>query len=132
MRRLISWSLACGMSVAACHPVRPIIDTGDKPPAAGGTIAGLVSTADETIPLTNRKVTVVNTSTGARYDATTAINGGYTIRVPAGTYRIEVELRAGEVVTKQPSPTSVGNGDLDAGRDFTITAKLAGVSPPSS
>jgi uncharacterized protein YfaS (alpha-2-macroglobulin family) len=83
-------------------------------------------TADATVAVPTRKVTVIETTTGSRYDATTAANGGYTIQVPEGTYRIEVELRAGEVLTKQPDPTLVTNGDLDTGRDFVIAVKPPG------
>ena len=67
-------------------------------------------------------VTAINTATNAKYESTTAANGGYTIKVPEeGRYRIEVELRDGEVVAKGPGETVVNNGDLDPGRDFEIT-----------
>ena len=125
MQQLIYWTVACAMSVAACHP-GPVLDTGPKQPSVGGTIAGLVSTAEATVAVPSRKITVVETTTGSRYDTTTAGNGGYTIKVPEGTYRIELELRAGEVLTKQPDPTAVTNGDLDTGRDFVITVRAAG------
>ena len=50
-----------------------------------------------------RKVTAVNARTGARFETTTGVNGGYTIKVPEeGRYRIEVELREGEIVAKGP------------------------------
>ena len=60
---------------------------------------------------------------GARFDATTGVNGGYTIKVPEGTYRLEVELRPGEVVAKQPAETQIQKSDLDPRRDFTIAVK---------
>ena len=126
MRRLSCWLLACAVSSTACHP-GPVLNTGPKQPSVGGTIAGIVTTADATVAVPSRKVTATETTTGSRYDATTAANGGYTIKVPEGTYRIEVELRAGEVLAKQPDPTRVNNGDLDPGRDFVITVK-----PPAS
>jgi uncharacterized protein YfaS (alpha-2-macroglobulin family) len=69
----------------------------------------------------NRKVTAVNTSTGSRHEATTGPNGGYTIKVPQGTYRLELELREGERVTKQPAETRVSRSDLDPQRDFVIS-----------
>ena len=125
MRRLNCLLVACAMSLTACHP-GPVLNTGPNPPSVGGTIAGLVTTADATIAVPSRKVTVTETTTGTRYEASTAANGGYTIQVPEGNYRIEVELRAGEVLAKQPDPTRVTNGDLDTGRDFEIAVKRAG------
>ena len=107
---------------AACRP-SPIINTGAQQPSVGGTIAGIVTTADNSVAVPGRKVTAVETTTGTRYDTTTATNGGYTIKVPEGTYRIEIELREGEALSKQPQPTKVNNSDLDPGRDFVITVK---------
>ena len=78
------------------------------------------------VALANRKVTAINVATGTRYDATTGINGGYTIKVPEGTYRLEVELHEGEAIAKQPEQTHINNSDLDAGRDFVVTAKRPG------
>src|SRR3954462_6841034 len=106
----------------ACHP-GPVINTDSN--KVGGTIAGIVKTADAAVAVPGRKITVIETTTGARHDTTTAANGGYTIQVPEGTYRIEIELRPGEALSKQPDTTKVNNSDLDAGRDFVITAKPA-------
>jgi hypothetical protein len=108
------------LALVGCHP-GPVVDTGPKQ-SVGGTIAGIVST-DAKTAVAGRKVTAINVSTGGRYDATTGINGGYTIKVPEGTYRLEVELQPGETVAKQPSQTHINNSDLDAGRDFVITVK---------
>jgi hypothetical protein len=108
---------------AACHP-GPVINT--DPNKVGGTIAGIVKTADAAVAVPGRKITVIETTTGARHDTTTAANGGYTIQVPEGTYRIEIELRAGETLAKQPGETHVNNSDLDAGRDFVITMRTSG------
>ena len=112
--------LAALLFCAACHP-GPVIGTGDKMPV-GGTIAGIVS-ADSKVALPTRKVTAINTETGTRYDATTGTNGGYTIQVPQGTYRLEVELRDGETVAKQPGETKINRSDLDTRRDFVISLK---------
>jgi hypothetical protein len=103
----------------ACHP-GPVVDTGPKPTGVGGTVAGIVST-DKNAAVAGRKVTAIDTA-GKRYEATTGVNGGFTIKVPEGTYRLEVELRPGEKVTKQPAETKITKGDLDTKRDFVITA----------
>jgi len=116
-----SWILlTSAVLAAACHP-GPVVNVGAKQPPVGGTIAGIVKTADASVAVPGRKVTVIDTVNGTRYDTTTASNGGYTIRVPQGTYRIEVELRQGETLAKQPDTTKINNSDLDAGRDFVIT-----------
>jgi len=114
-------SAACGSGLARPGPA---INT--NPAQVGGTIAGIVKTADSSVAVPGRKVTVIETTTGSRHDTTTAVNGGYTIQVPSGTYRIEIELRPGEALAKQPEPTHVGNGDLDTTRDFVITTRASG------
>ena len=111
--------ILCLLSTFACRPGRPIV--GAESVSAGGTIAGLVSTTDSAVAVPGRAVTAVNVRTGSRFAATTAGNGGYTIKVPEGTYRLEIELRAGEKLANKPEDTEVNNGDLDPGRDFTIT-----------
>jgi carboxypeptidase family protein len=106
------------LAAAACHPgpvLSPKLDV-------GGTIAGIVTTTgNAAVP--DRKVTAVDVTSGARFDATTGANGGYTIKVPEGTYRLELELRPGEVVAKQPADTRINKSDLDPRRDFTIAVK---------
>ena len=122
--RFSSILLVSALLSAACHP-GPVVNAGAKQPSVGGTIAGVVTTPDPAVAVPGRKVTAVETTNGQRYDTTTAANGGYTIKVPEGTYRIEVELRTGEALAKQPDTTKVNNSDVDAGRDFVITAKPA-------
>jgi uncharacterized protein YfaS (alpha-2-macroglobulin family) len=124
MRRLIKRATILVLLTVsvACHPFRgPVV--GGTEQQVGGTIAGIVSASDGTTALTGRKVTATNTATQARFDTTTAGNGGYTIKVPEGTYRIEVELRSGETLSKQPGETHINNGDLDSGRDFVVTVR---------
>jgi hypothetical protein len=111
------------LSLAACHP-GPVVTTDPKLPV-GGTIAGIVS-GEGKAPVPGRKVTAINVDTGSRYDATTGVNGGYTIKVPEGSYKIEVELQPGETITKQPGQTRVNKSDLDPRRDFVIAGVRSG------
>ena len=120
MRRLVLFFFFLTSSIA-CHPGQPVAG-GIKQPA-GGTIAGTVSASDKSVPLTGRKVTLTELTSNAHYDTTTAANGGYTIQVPEGTYRIELELRPGEALEKHPADTHVNRSDLDTGRDFVVTVK---------
>jgi hypothetical protein len=121
MRLTNALLLVTALAAAACHPGPVLTPKAD----VGGTIAGIVST-EGNAPVPGRKVTAVDAATGMRYDATTGANGGYTIKVPAGTYRLEVELRSGEAVMKQPDETRIQKSDLDEGRDFTIGVKRPG------
>jgi hypothetical protein len=114
-------SAACYSGIARPGPV---VNT--QPAQVGGTIAGIVKTADASVAVPGRKVTVIDVATGARHETTTAANGGYTIQVPTGTYRFEIELRSGEALAKQPEETHVGNADLDTTRDFVITTRTSG------
>jgi hypothetical protein len=115
-------SLLCLIAlITACHP-GPIANGGAKPPATGGTIAGTVR-ADGGVSLAGRKVTATNEATGAKFDATSGSNGGYTIQVPPGTYRVDVELQSGETLSRRPDPTKVNVGDLDADRNFVLTVR---------
>jgi hypothetical protein len=109
--------LMLGAGCAARHG-RPVVG-GSVVPNPTGTISGEVSSTSGT-PLEGRRVTAINMATETHYDATTAAGGGYTIKVPAGQYRLEVELRGGDQLAKQPERTNVNVGDLDAQMDFVI------------
>ena len=102
----------------ACHP-GPVIGSNPDGPA-GGTIAGIVTMEGDS-PVVGRRVSAVDTASGAKFEATTGANGGYTIKVPEGTYRLELEVRPGEKVAKQPDETRVNRSDLDPRRDFVIS-----------
>jgi hypothetical protein len=118
-----AFALTVILAAVACRA--PVITT-DPGIKAGGTIAGIVRATDGSVPLVTRKVTAIHVATGAKFETTTGVNGGYTIKVPeVGKYRIEVELREGEVIAKGPEETDINNGDLDPGRDFEITVAAA-------
>lgn len=121
MQRVAVLILALGLS--ACNAAHgPVLDRGSKPTNVKGTISGVVRLAGGGVG-EGRKVTAVNVATGERIDATTATNGGYTVQVPPGKYRLEVELRAGERVTEQPAETTLTASDLDGRRDFVIGSR---------
>jgi hypothetical protein len=114
-------ALLLTMALAGCGATGPAHDPGPRPDV-GGSISGRVSASDGTTALSGRKVTAVNIATGTRYDVSTSTNGGYTVRVPVGNYRVEVELRNGETITSQPEPAiEIDRGDLDGARDFVIS-----------
>lgn len=97
---------------------RPIVG-GSVVPNPTGTIAGRVENSAGT-PLEGRRVTAIDMTTEQHYDATTERNGGYTLKVPPGRYRMEVELRGGDQLAQQPEQTHVNVGDVDAQMNFVI------------
>ena len=121
MHRIAVLILAVGLS--ACNAAHgPVLDRGSKPTNVKGTISGVVRLAGGGVA-EGRKVTAVNVATGERIDATTGTSGGYTVQVPPGKYRLEVELHAGERVTEQPAETTLTASDLDGRRDFVIASR---------
>jgi hypothetical protein len=97
---------------------RPIVG-GTVVPNPTGTISGTVTSSAGT-PLEGRRVSAIDIGTQMHYDATTANTGGYTIKVPLGHYRLEVELRGGEQLARQPEETHITTGDVDAQLNFVI------------
>lgn len=97
---------------------RPVVG-GSVVPNPTGTISGTVRSSTGT-PFEGRRITAIDMATEARYDATTEKNGGYTIKVPPGRYRLEVELRGGDQLASQPDPFNVNVGDLDAQMNVVI------------
>jgi hypothetical protein len=114
-------TLMVTMTLAACGATGPAYDPGPRPDV-GGSISGRVVTVGDAAALSGRKVTAINLETNRRYEVSTSTNGGYTVRVPVGTYRVEVELRAGETLASQPEPAvEIDRGDLDGARNFEIS-----------
>jgi hypothetical protein len=97
---------------------RPLVG-GSTVPNPTGTISGNVTSITGT-PLEGRRVSAIDMATERHYDATTSKGGGYTIQVPPGRYRLEVELRGGDQLTKQPEQTNVNIGDLDESLNFVV------------
>ena len=93
---------------------------------ATSSLSGIVRASGSNEPLSGRKVTAIELTTGARYEASTATNGGYTMKVPRGKYRLEVELRPGEVLAERPAETEINASDLDPARDFVVAVKPPG------
>lgn len=123
--RLLHVAVVALLSTACVTHGRAVIDPTPNIEGVGGTIAGAVRAGSDTSPLSGRRVTATNEKTGATFAVSTASNGGYTVKVPAGKYRLDVELRAGESLETRPDPTDVNVGDLDPDRDFVLTVRRA-------
>jgi Carboxypeptidase regulatory-like domain len=111
------------LAVSACMPRGPVLDTSEAPAGVGGTISGTVRGSGDTISLAGRRVTAINLDTGEKHETSTAVTGGYTMKVPRGRYRLEVELRPNESLSEQPGELEINTSDMDADRDFVITVR---------
>ena len=107
------------VSSIGCRTGVPVVDTGQKPPNLDGTIAGHVSSTGGAA-VVGRIVRATAVEGGQKYEATTNSAGTYTIKVPPGHYRLEVELHSGEKLAKEPGETKIDRSDLDPNRDFII------------
>jgi hypothetical protein len=113
--------LAALMYSAGCRQAAPIVDLGAKPPNALGTITGIVRGPENTSALTGRTVEVVNVATGEKHTTTTAANGGFTIQLPKGKYRLDLQLRDGETLVKRPDIVDLDRGDIDSHIEFVVS-----------
>jgi len=117
------WLVAGTMALlylTACRQGVPAVDLGPKPPYARGTIAGLVrGPGDAALP--GRTVELVNISTGEKHPATTTTNGGFSIELPKGKYRLQLQLHEGETLTRQPGIVDLDRGDIDTHIEFVVT-----------
>ncbi len=112
--------------IAACREGVPVIDVSPKPAVANGTISGTVRGPEGTSPVDGRAVEVINVQTGERQRATTNKAGGFTFKLPPGKYRVELTLREGESLIKQPDVIDVNRSDIDAHADFVVgTARVS-------
>jgi hypothetical protein len=117
MTRLTAVTISAAILLASgCRHYRhggALVGNADNPQTAG-TIAGVLQGSGGGDPIPGRRVAAVNTNTGTRYSAVTSPTGGFSIQVPPGDYRLEVELRAGEAVSRDPGAIRINTSDLDA------------------
>jgi len=104
-------------SGAGCHPHTTIVTISSA--AIGGTIAGVVTGAPD-ITLADRTVTIVNVETGEQYQTATGQTGGYALHVPAGTYRLELQLRPGERLAEMEPTILLTTGDREIHTGVTV------------
>ena len=105
--------------VAACRPGVPVIDPSARPPSLDGTVSGhLATTSGDRVP--GRKIELVELNTGSRHSVTTDANGAFTVKVPPGKYRLDVELQSGERVEKAPKEIDINKSDLDSNLEIVI------------
>ena len=120
-------ALAALLSLTACRPAVPVVDTSPQPIQSDGTLSGTVRGLEGTSPINRRTVEIVNLDTGERHRTATS-NGAFTFKIKPGKYRVELTLRDGELLLKEPGVINVIRSDMDAHADFVVGA--SGVTRP--
>jgi hypothetical protein len=108
--------IAGGLS--ACRQAPPIVQNPARSTAALATINGTVQGPTSGVPA--RMVTVISESTGQRRSVLTRPTGGFTLAVPPGKYRVEVQLLRGERLLRSPANVEVAPGAIDGHVDFVV------------
>ena len=103
----------------ACRSGQPLLVSamGDK--TTPGTIGGFVSAVGGD-RLAGRGVHAVHVVTSQKYSAVTNVTGGFSIKVPPGEYRLELDLREGEKIVRQPGIIHINKSDLDANLEIVV------------
>ena len=108
------------LTLAACRPVGPAIDTGTNPAQPTPTITGTVRGPEHSNAIGGRLVEVVNVDTGEVQRETTSATGRFTFKLQPGKYRVEVTLHDGESLIKQPGLMDLDRSGADARADFVV------------
>ena len=109
----------CLLASPACRSGQPILSRTPEDPNTPGTIAGNLEDSSGG-PLENRTIHAIHVDTGRRYTANTSVTGGFSITVPPGKYRLQVDLAAGESLVKSPGVIDINESDLDANLKVVI------------
>jgi hypothetical protein len=108
------------LTLGACRSGVPAIDASERPPEPAGTISGTVRGPEGASSVDGRLVEVVNVDTHERQRVATNSAGGFSFKVKPGKYRVELTVREGESIVKQPGIMNVNRSDVDAHADFVI------------
>ena len=122
-RSALTWftiGLLAVVVIVGCRRGVPAVDTAPRPVTAEGTISGTVRGPESAAVVEGRAVDVISIETNERQRATTNNAGGFTVKVKPGKYRVELTLRQGEALVKQPGVMNVNRSDVDAHADFVI------------
>jgi hypothetical protein len=104
---------------AACRSGQPLLVSASGDKTTPGTIGGIVSAVGGE-RLAGRGVHAVQVGTSQRFSAVTNVTGGFSIKVPPGEYRLEVDLRPGEKVVRDPGLVRIHKSDLDANLEIVL------------
>ena len=117
---------------AGCRRASPVLEAGPQPGHAKVTINGTVRGPERAIAVDGRIVELVNLTTSERTRVATDEDGGYTVRVQPGDYRVELTLRDGEALVREPGVIHVNRAGGTADGDFVVGTSGSRVARPRS
>ena len=120
----LGW-LAIGLlslfSVAACRRGAAALDTSPSLGGGrGGTISGTVRAPRGASPADGRILDAVNVDTGETKRVTTDPAGAFSFKLKPGKYRVQLILRDGESLVRQPGIIDLDRSDGGALADFVL------------
>ena len=107
------------LAAAGCRRTAPVLET-EPAPQVRGVITGRIRGPERSTAVDGRIVELVNLTTLERQRASTDEIGGFTFKVQPGDYRVELRLREGEALVRQPGVIHVNRSDVDSDADFVI------------
>ena len=117
---LFTLSVCAVLVLAACRAGAPVTGGNAGAPPVMGTITGSVSSEDGKAGIQGRKVYAVNIDSGVRRSVVTSETGGYTLKVPPGKYRMELDLVEGEALVKDEGTFTVSASELQHDVDLRV------------
>ena len=117
-RRVVAALVVAALAGAGCRAGKPIMSRTPEDQTTPGTIAGILTMGGD--PVVGRRVHAVGVTSRQRYTAVTAVNGGFSIPVPPGEYRLEVDLVGDEAVIREPGTIRINESDLDANLEVEL------------
>lgn len=102
-----------------CRRTPPVFET-DPSAQARVVIEGTIRGPERSTLIDGRTVELVNLTTLERHRASTDAAGIFKFTVKPGDYRVELLLRDGEALVRQPGVIHVDRSDVDADADFVI------------
>jgi hypothetical protein len=112
------WLAVTMLVLAGCRTAAPLIGAEAVP--ARATLVGTISGPRGSAPLVGRQVSAVEVTTGALYSTKTQDSGGFTLLVPPGRYRLEVDLIPPERVADDPGVLELAPGEIVEDADVVL------------
>jgi hypothetical protein len=120
----LAWLTVGVLTIVGAAGCRPAVSPLEAAPgitrADRVTISGTIRGPESSTAVDGRIVDVINLTTQQRRRVTTNHAGGFSVTLAPGDYRVELTLRDGEAIVRQPGVIHVDRTDADADADFVI------------